>query len=101
MGGKGLWVLVNFYNWDMISRIFEGDHLPLQHAEYRSSGPSVFREEEFRRYFYYKSLGANEPLGVANVDPRVTVGMINVRHQFTLLHTAYLISLLNGFKYDY
>ena len=37
-------------------------------------------------------MGANEPRGVANLDPRGMVGRIFVGDHLTLLHTKYLSS---------
>ena len=44
-------------------------------TKYVSRGPHGFREESFSNY---KSMGANEPRGVANLDPRGMVGRIYV-----------------------
>ena len=57
----------------MVGRIYVGDHLTLLHTKYLSSGPYGFREEEFflSFFFHYKSMGANEPLGVVSFNPRV------------------------------
>ena len=48
--------------------------------------------------FYYKSMGANEPWGVASLDPRGMVGRIYEGHNLTLLNTKYLSSGPHGFK---
>ena len=32
-----------------------------------SSGPHGFKEEDFLRFFHYKSIGANDPRGVASL----------------------------------
>ena len=37
-------------------------------------------------------MGANEPQGVANLDPRVMVGRIYVGNHLMLQHTKYLSS---------
>ena len=42
-------------------------------------------------------MGANEPRGVANLDPRSMVGRIYVGDHLTLLHTKYLSSGPSGF----
>ena len=34
-------------------------------------------------------MGANDPLGVANLDPRGMIGMIYVGYHLALLHTLY------------
>ena len=41
---------------------------------------------------------ANEPRGVASLDPRGMVGRIYVGDHFTLLHTKYLSYGLYGFR---
>ena len=43
------------------------------------------------------SMRANEPRGVANLDPRGMVGRIYVGGHLTLLHTKYLSSGPHGF----
>ena len=43
-------------------------------------------------FFHYKSMGAKEPRGVANLDPRGLIGRIYVGDYLTLLHTKYLNS---------
>ena len=62
----------------MVGRIYVGDHYTLQHIKYMSCGPHGFREEDFLRFSYYKSMGANDPRGMANLDPRGFIGRINV-----------------------
>ena len=44
---------------------------------------------------------ANEPRGVANLDPRGMVGRIYVQKVTTLLHTRYLSSGPHGFREDF
>ena len=60
----------------MVGRIY-GDHLTLLNTKYLSSG---FREEDFWSvfFFHYKCMGANEPRGVVNLDPRSKIGRIYV-----------------------
>ena len=36
-------------------------------------GVASFREEDFLSFFLYKSLGANDPWGLASLDPRVLI----------------------------
>ena len=43
-------------------------------------------------------MGANEPRGMANLDPSGMVGRIYVGDHLTLLHTKYLSSGPYGFK---
>ena len=38
-------------------------------------GPHGFREKDF---FHHKSMGANDPRGMANLDPREFIGRIYV-----------------------
>ena len=59
----------------LIGRIYVGDHYPLQHTKYISSGPHGFREEVFS---HYKSKGANDSQGVASLGPRHLIGRIYV-----------------------
>ena len=49
-----------------------------------SCGPHGFRED-FLRFSYYKSMGANDPRGMANLDPRGFIGRIYVGDHQTLL----------------
>ena len=46
-------------------------------------------------------MGANEPRGMANLDPRGMVGRIYVGDRLTLLHTKYLSSEPYGFREDF
>ena len=46
-------------------------------------------------------MGAKDPLGVANLDPRGMVGRIYVRVHLTLLHTKYVSSGPHGFRKDF
>ena len=43
-------------------------------------------------------MGANEPRGMASLDPRGMVGRIYVGDHLTLLHTKYLSSEPYGFR---
>ena len=43
-------------------------------------------------------MGANEPQGVANLDPRGMVGRIYVGDHLTLLHSKHLSSGPYGFR---
>ena len=82
----------------MIGRIYVGDLLLLLHTKCLSSGPYGFREEGFLSFSHYKSMGANEPRGVANLDPRGMVGRIYVGDHLKLLQTKYLSSGSYGFR---
>ena len=53
----------------MVGRIYKGDQLTLLNTKYLSAGPQGFREEDFLS-FSNMSMRANEPRGVANLDPR-------------------------------
>ena len=85
----------------MVGRIYVGDQLTLPYTKYLSSGPYGFREEDFLSITHYKSMGANEPRGVANIDPRGMVGRIYVGDHLSLLHTKYLSSGPYGFNEDF
>ena len=85
----------------MVGRIYIGDHFTLLHTIYLSSGPYGFREEDFLSITHNKSMGANEPQGVANLDPRGMVGRIYVGDHLLLLHTKYLSSGPSGFNEDF
>ena len=62
----------------LIGRIYVGDHKTLLHTKYVSCGPHGFREEDFLSFFYYKSLWAKDPRGVASLGPRGLNGRIYV-----------------------
>ena len=62
----------------MVGRIYVRDHLTLLHTKYLSSVSYGFREEDFWSFSHYKSMGDNEPQGVANLDPRGMIGRIYV-----------------------
>ena len=46
------------------------------HTKYISCGPQGFREEDFLSFSHYKSMGANDPWGVASLDLRGLIGRI-------------------------
>ena len=71
----------------MVGRIYVCDHLKLLHTKYLSSEPYSIREEDFWSFSHYKSMGANEPQGVANLGPRGMVGRIYAGDHLLLLHT--------------
>ena len=70
----------------------------LLHTKYLSSGPYGFREEDFLSFSHFKSMGANDPRGVANLDPRGMVGRIYEGDHLTLLLTKFLSSEPYGFR---
>ena len=43
----------------------------------------------FFTFSYCKSMGDDDPRGVANLDPRGMIGRIYVEYHLTLLHTKY------------
>ena len=98
IGAKKIQGVANLDLRGMIGRIYVRDHLMLLHNKYLSSGPYGFREEDFLIVFHSKSMGDNEPRGVANLDPRGMVGRIDVDDHLTLLHTKCLSSVRYGFR---
>ena len=46
-------------------------------------------------------MGANDPSGMANLDPRDMVGRIYVGDHKTLLHTKSVSSGFHGFREDF
>ena len=87
MGANDPWGVANLNPRGLIGRIYVGEHYTLLHTKYISSGPHGFREEDFLCFSHYKSMGANDPRSVANLDPRGMVGRIYVGNHLTLLHT--------------
>ena len=75
---------------------------PLNNAtnntKYVSSGPHGFREKDFLSFSHYKSMGANDPQGVACLGPRGLIGRIYVGDHSTLLHTKYVSCGPHGFR---
>ena len=61
-------------------------------------GLMVSEKEIFLKFSHFKSMGAKDPQGVANLDPRGMVGRIYVGAHYTLLHTKYVSSRFHGFK---
>ena len=52
-------------------------------------------------FFHFKSMGSNEPRGVANLDPRGMVGRIYEADHLTLLNIKYLSSGSHGFREEH
>ena len=75
----------------LIGRIYVGDHHTLLHTQYISCGPRGFRVEDYLSSSHYNSMGENDPLGVASLDPRGLTGRICVVDHYTLLHTNWPI----------
>ena len=92
------WGVASLKPRGLIGRINVGDHYTLLHTLYISCGPQGFREEDFLSFPYYKSMRANDPRGVANLDHRSLIGRIYVVDQYTLLHTKYISSRPHGFR---
>ena len=55
-------------------------------------------EKKIFCFSYYKSMGANEHKGMANLVPRGMVGRIYVGDHLTFLHTKYLSSGPQDFR---
>ena len=81
----------------LIGRIYVGDHKTLLHTKFVSCGPHGFREEDLS-FFHYKSMGANDPWGMASLDPRGLICRIYVGDHKTLLHTKYVSCGPHGFR---
>ena len=58
----------------------------------------VSEKKIFLRFSYCKSMGANNPRGVAILDPRGMIGRIYVEYHLTLLHTKYTSFRPCGFR---
>ena len=78
----------------LIGRIYVGDHYTLLHTKYISSGPHGFRED-FLSFSHYKTMGANDPWGVANLDPRQDLGRrsLNIT-SYLIYHNLSALSLM-------
>ena len=83
---------------DMVCRIYEGDHLMLLNVKISKLWPHNFREEDFLSFFHCKSMRANEPWDVANLNPRGMVGRIYVVDHLKLLHAVGLMISEKIFK---
>ena len=70
MGANDPWGMANLDPRGLIGRIYVGDHSTLLHTKYISFGPHGFREDFLIFFFHYKSIGANDSRGMANLDPR-------------------------------
>ena len=95
------WGMANLNPRGLIGRIYVEDHKTLLYTKYISCAPHGFREEEFLSFSYYKSVGVNDPRGMANFDPRGTVGRIYVGDHKTLLHTKYIGCGPHDFREDF
>ena len=75
---------------DTVCRIYKDDHYTLLNTKFESSGPCGFGEEDcFLCFSHCKSIGANDPRGVAIFDPMGMVGGIYKEDHYKLLHTKY------------
>ena len=63
----------------LIGRIYVGDHKTLLHTKYIICVPHSFRVDFFLSFSIYMSMGANDPRGVAGLDPGCLIGRIYVR----------------------
>ena len=76
------------------------DHYTFLHTKYISSGPHGFRDD-FLSFSHYKCMGANDPWGMANLDPRGIVGRIYVGDHLTLFHVSSISSRPHSFREDF
>ena len=72
------WGVASLEPRGLISRIYVEGHYTLLYKKYISCGPQGFREEDLLSFFHNKSMGANDPHGVASLDPRGLTGRIYV-----------------------
>ena len=64
----------------------------------KALGPMVSEKKIFLLFSYCKSMEANDPRGVANLDPRGMIGRIYEGYHLTLLHTKYIGFRPCGFR---
>ena len=69
--------MANLYPRRLIVRIYVGGHYTLLYTKFITSGPHGFRED-FLSFSHYKSMGANDPRGVASLVPRGLIARIYV-----------------------
>ena len=95
---------------DMVGRIYEVNRYALLHTKYRRCGLHGFTQISFLKVFpHYKSMEANDPQGVVNLDPRGMVDRIwtpgawltgfvkgTARHYY-ILH-IYTVALMSRLK---
>ena len=72
------WGMASLVPRGLIGRIYVGDYYTLLHTKYISCGPHVFREDFLSFFFFshYNFMGANNPSGMASLDPRSMIGRI-------------------------
>ena len=56
----------------------------------------VAEKKIFLSFSHYKTMGTNDPRGVASLGPRGLIGRIYVGDNYTLLHTKYISSGPHG-----
>ena len=67
------WDVASFNPSGIICTILvEGHHMMLQ-TKYQGSGPSGFRQEDFKRFPYISQCKKGDPQGLANFDPRCII----------------------------
>ena len=75
MGDDDPWCVASLDPRGMIGRIYVEYHLTLLHTKYTSFRANGFRDKDFLNVFPIISLWhIMTPRGVANLDPRVTIG---------------------------
>ena len=52
----------------------------------------------FLSFSHNKTMGTNDPMDMANLDPRSMVGRINVGEHLTSLHTLSISTQPHGFR---
>ena len=58
----------------------------------------VSEKKIFLCFSHYKSMGANDPRGVASLNPRGLIERIYVEYHKILLPTKYICSVPHGFR---
>ena len=67
----------------------------------KALGLMVLEKNIFYVFSYYKCMEANDPRGVANLDPRGMIGRIYEGYHLTLLYTKYIGFRSCGFREDF
>ena len=70
--------------FDPNGTIYDGDYQTLLHTKYRSYGPCGFREDDFFRFSYCKSMDTIDPRGIAKLDRRGMTGKIYVEATYQI-----------------
>ena len=58
----------------------------------------VSEKKIFLSFLHYKSMGANDPWGLASLDPRCLTDRTDVVDHYTLLHTKHKSCGPHGFR---